>query len=53
MNKNYLLTYQSPGKGYGTFAWFDTEDELLEFVDSNNVNVIEAFKISGIEILSE
>lgn len=49
MNKEYLLTYQDSKHAYGTFAWFDTEKELQEFVNNNDINVIEAFKINGVE----
>lgn len=62
MDKNYLLTYDKIQKVKGIngcsflesgFAWFDTEDELWDYVETHNVNVIEAFKINDIEVISE
>jgi len=51
MDKNYLLTYQ---KGNcQSYAWFDTEEELDDFVDKYDVYVIEIFKINDIELISE
>lgn len=44
-DKQFLLTYQCKNKGYGTFAWFKTEEELQKFVDENSVHVIEAIKV--------
>jgi hypothetical protein len=51
MDKQYLLTYQDKDKCFGTFAWFDTEDEMFEFINENNINVIEALKINDAEEL--
>ena len=50
-DKQYLLTYQSKGKGYGTFAWFFTEEELQEFIntDKDILTVIDAVKIIQME----
>jgi hypothetical protein len=43
MEKEYLLMYQD-GKGT-TFAWFNTEDDMINFVDENRVHVIEGIRI--------
>jgi hypothetical protein len=51
MNKKYLLTYQDSKHPYGTFAWFNTEDELWEYVEKNGVHVIEAIQIKDLEII--
>jgi len=62
VDKNYLLTYEKFKKAKDTnersfvemsFAWFDTENELWEYVDTNDVEVIEAFKINDIKVISE
>lgn len=50
--KQYLLTYQLPNTGWGTFSWFDTEEEMQEFIDNTKgINVIEAFHIKDAEEL--
>ena len=51
--KPYLLTYQDEKRGYGTFAWFDTEEEMDEFIDNNNINVIEAYYITAAQELNK
>ena len=49
-NKPYLLTYQTPTRGWGTFSWFDTEDEMQEFINkTEGINVLEAFYIKDAE----
>ncbi|MFF2532461.1 hypothetical protein ACFVS2_26700 [Brevibacillus sp. NPDC058079] len=50
-DRNYLLTYQDEKRGYGTFAWFETEDEMTEYIENNRVHVIEALKIKDAEII--
>jgi UDP-N-acetylglucosamine:LPS N-acetylglucosamine transferase len=53
MDKQYLLTYQVPNKGWGTFSWFDTEEEMEEFIkETEGINVIEAFYIKDAEALN-
>jgi len=56
MDKNYLLTYQHTKKKCGcietTIAWFDTEDELDDFIRNNDIQVIESFKIKDVEIMN-
>jgi hypothetical protein len=49
MDKEYLLTYQDSKHSYATFAWFETEDELWEFVEENKVHVISALHIKDAE----
>lgn len=34
MNLEYLLTYNVLGKIRATYVWFETEEELREFVES-------------------
>ena len=51
INKPFLLTYQTKDKLYGTFSWFSSEDEMLNFIDTNPVHVIEAYHIKDVEIL--
>lgn len=57
MDKNYLLTYQRIKKSCGcietTFAWFDTEDEMEEFVEHNEIQIIDMIKINDVENLME
>lgn len=49
-DRKYLLTYQDSKHGYGTYAWFELEDALFDFVDSkNDINVIEAIRIDSSE----
>lgn len=50
MDKTYLLTYSSEKEGT-TFAWFDTEIELREFVEEYAVKVIDAIYIRDYEVL--
>lgn len=42
-DKEYLLMYQ--GKNGVTYTWFDTEDEMINFVDENRVHVIEGIRV--------
>ena len=44
-DKQYLLTYQDNKNLYDTFAWFDTEEELNEFIKENKIHVIDAIRI--------
>jgi hypothetical protein len=50
VDKTYLLTYSSDKEGT-TFAWFDTEIELREFVEDHKVKVIDAICIRDYEVL--
>lgn len=48
MDKQYLLTYRI--KGNFRYEWFDTEDELREFVDETEIDEIqEALYIKGVD----
>ncbi|WP_179281003.1 hypothetical protein [Paenibacillus sp. XY044] len=49
-DKTYLLTYQN-NKNSLTFAWFDTESEMSEFVENEDINVIEALYVKEAEVL--
>lgn len=52
MDQKFLLTYQTL-KGSG-FAWFESEEELFDFVDANDeINIIEALYIKEAESLIE
>ncbi|MGG1664464.1 hypothetical protein [Brevibacillus sp. NRS-1366] len=51
MNKTILLTYHDEKHPHGTFAWFETEEELDEFLEINEVNNIEAIKFHGIQVI--
>lgn len=44
---NYLLTYVDCKEQ--NFAWFDTEEEMMKFIDDNRVSPIEAFFIKDAE----
>lgn len=45
MDKQYLLTYQNR-EGKTDFVWFDTEEELFEFTDTDEVlNIMNAIFI--------
>jgi hypothetical protein len=50
-DKQYLLTYQTKDKEWGTFSWFDTEDEMYEFAEKNDINILEAIRINSVEKL--
>ena len=53
MDKNFLLTYEYPscqtGSIYEGFEWFETEEEMNEYIDSEGCEddwvVIEKFEI--------
>ena len=45
MDKDYLLTYQSAKSHEFQYEWFETEEELREFVIVNKIEVIDAIKI--------
>jgi hypothetical protein len=50
MDKPYLLTFQDSKRGYGTFAWFETEEKMNKFIESkSDINVLEAYKINDAE----
>jgi len=44
MEQQYLLTYEP-----NSYAWFGTENEMLEFIECNDVNVIDALYIDYAE----
>ena len=48
MDKEYLIMYQTNKET--TYAWFETEDDILEFVNNNkNIHVIDAIRILNCE----
>lgn len=51
MDKPFLLTYQDEKHPYGTFSWFETEEEMNEFAENNEVHVIEGMHILGAEVI--
>lgn len=38
--KNFLLTYTKTNHSF-SFAWFDTEDELNDFIEENKDDILE------------
>ena len=53
-NQNYLLTYQcldDDRKIRAKYAWFDTEKELLEFIEESKFNIFQFKVIDSIEII--
>lgn len=44
---NYLLTYTDCGED--GFAWFESEEEMTEFIVEQRVSVIEAWHIKDAE----
>ena len=52
MNQPYLLTYKTE-EGFLSYAWFYDEEEMDEFISSENVLVLEAFYITGVEKLDK
>lgn len=53
MDKIFLLTYQTSKCKFGTFSWFDTEEEMDEFIEENNIHVIDAIEIIQVKNLLE
>lgn len=49
MDKQYLLLYRDSNNKEGTFAWFDTEEEMKDFVDNYDMEVIEGLRIGNVE----
>jgi hypothetical protein len=49
--KPFLLTYENPREHGDTFSWFDTEEEMNEFVVDLDVKVIESICIKDAAIL--
>lgn len=48
MDKQYLLTYVTNGKHH--YEWFETEDEMRDFVDATQIDEIQdALFIKGAE----
>jgi hypothetical protein len=47
MDNNFLLTYEDTRKDvvFQTFQWFETEEELRDYVKEWNTKVIEAVEI--------
>ena len=50
---NFLLTYRDSEHIYGTFIWFNTEEELNKFIEENDIDVIEAIQILSSKNLIE
>jgi len=42
--KNFLLTWHDTN-GYEHFGWFESEEELRDFVASNDIQVVDAIEI--------
>lgn len=52
MDQSYLLTYMfiENDRSYSTFAWFESEEEMVDFINSHSkVKIIEAMKIHSAE----
>jgi hypothetical protein len=50
MFKKYLLTYEGVNCPSGTFKWFDTEEDMNNFIiNKSDIFIIAAFKISNAE----
>lgn len=47
MEQNYLLTYTD--NDVDKFAWFESEKYLFDFVEENNVEIIDALFIRNAE----
>lgn len=46
MNNKYLLTYQDDIRNFGTFAWFDYESQMDDYINQNeNIHVLERLHI--------
>lgn len=53
MDRNYLLTYKD-NAWIPQYAWFETEDEVMDFLDCNVIHeVIECIKIDVVEDITE
>lgn len=44
--RNYLLTYDTKENKYGSFGWFESEEELRQFVEDNDIEVIDAVHVT-------
>ena len=53
MDKRFLLTYQTSECKHGTFSWFDTEEEMDEFINESNIHVVDAIEIIQLRNLLE
>ncbi|WP_161627013.1 hypothetical protein [Paenibacillus polymyxa] len=49
-DKKFLLTFQN-SENASTFAWFETEAEMNDFIESENINVIEALFVEKAQTL--
>lgn len=50
MTQRFLLTYSYEGEDRKThfdFGWFESEEELIEFTEDNNVKVRDAIEIES------
>lgn len=52
MDRNYLLTYKDYA-GQMQFAWFEDEEEVLQFIDSDCTEVIECVHIIQCEDITD
>ena len=55
MERNYLLTYLPHGEVVPRYEFFETEDEVLEFIEEENLDIskdiLEAIHILNCKIL--
>lgn len=51
MSKPFLLTYENSRDHGNAFSWFDTEEEMNEFINDLGVVIIEAIHIKDAEVL--
>lgn len=42
--KNFLLTWED-NKGLEHYGWYESEDEMKDFVESNDIKVFDALEI--------
>jgi hypothetical protein len=50
MNRNFLLTYETSdttGKQASSYDWFETEKDMREFIEDEDISVIEAIEVTG------
>lgn len=49
MVKEFLLTYENPRDHGDTFSWFDSEQDMRDFIKILDVKVIDAIRINDAE----
>jgi hypothetical protein len=52
-NKDYLLTYKCRYEGTYEFGWFETLEELREFVSDYDINVSQIIHIKDADIIED